>query len=169
MMRDIAAIVAVLFASVFGASANVPPPVPVRVVDIQAKLFCASTGEFSSDVIGEPPALIWNASVVNPDDASDRCTTDETLALAVLEAPASQFIEGVTVDFQARYRINFRTRLDTLVRYVSRLGITGHDGRYYVPLLLTKTGCAHVTLRAVVRGAASPSSREEVVRFECGE
>jgi hypothetical protein len=169
MTPQIAASAAVLSASLLSASASVPPAVPVRVVDIQAKLFCAGTGELSADVIGEQPALIWNTSVISPDNSSDRCTTHETLALVVVEAPPSTFIQGVTVDFQARYRVNSRTRADTVIRYVSRLGITGSDGRYYVPMLLTSTGCFHVTLRAVVRAADSPSSREEVVPFECGE
>jgi hypothetical protein len=139
----------------------------VRLVDMQARLFCQNRGSFSEDVIAEPPTALWNTPIGEGGAAG--CHGTETLAVAVLAGAAGQFVEGVAFDFQARYHVDLRTRRDTIIRRDFRFGIVGPDGRLFVPLWLPQTGCAPVTLVATIGVGPTRSTRREVIEFACGE
>jgi hypothetical protein len=138
----------------------------VRVTDIQARLFCDQTGGFTADVIGERRPALWN-TIIGEGDAG--CASESTLVLVVIDAPPSEFLGDGRVSVLAMTASETDAAPDTLAYRTVRLGISGEDGRYFVPLWLYDTGCTPIELHAWVEGARQATERREEILFMCGE
>jgi hypothetical protein len=143
------------------------PGVDIRITDIQARLFCELSGEFTQDVIGDTFVVLHN-TVAGGGEAG--CASRSTLALVVVQTPANAAMFGrVFVSVLAESTTFGDTTPDTLALNTVDLWSTGNDGLYSVPLFLYDTGCRFIHLTAWVEGARSATERKETINFVCGE
>jgi hypothetical protein len=153
-------------------AAMCPPPdlgIDVRIVDIQARLFCEETGELTRDVIGERGAALINTPAGFGDAG---CASSATLVLVAVEGPAYEY-------FRPEVRVSLLAEadssdvrdvpLDTVALQSVALGWFGPDGLSFVPVLLYDTGCETIHLTAWLEGARDATERRERISFVCGE
>lgn len=143
------------------------PRSDVRILDIQARLFCEQTADFTQDVIGDTVIALWNVTTGGGDAG---CHSHSTLVLVVVQGPPGQYLGDVHVGTLAQsVPLEHSTPRDTLNIGETRLRRTNDDGQYFVPIWLYDTGCSTIEVHAWITGARETTERTETIPFMCGE
>jgi len=135
----------------------------VEVVDLRAHLFCDRTAEFTEDVIGEDPPVLWNTII---GEGGAGCASSSTFVLVILQGPTDKYLGDTTVEFLARVADEEST---ALVERATRLGTSRPDGFSFLPFWIYDTGCTPIDLYAWVQGNRTETERHERINFMCGE
>jgi hypothetical protein len=146
--------------SFFPPSAEAQVVSEVQIADLRAHLFCEQSAQFSDDVIGAEPALLWNSII----GEGEGCSSNSTLVLVVVSGPADAYLGDVQIEFSAQVAGSEQVR----AARTSRLGITRPDGFLFVPVWIYDTGCEALDLHAVVLGEEDTLVHERI-NFMCGE
>jgi len=135
----------------------------LAIVDIRAHPWCGAEGRLASqDLLGDPPATLWNA-IIGEGDL--QCASNATQIVAVVRGVPAKYMAGTRVRLSA----TFETRAgDSTVVTEQQIGVTGAQGQYHVALWLEGTGCVPVRLRAWEVGDER-GARAEKLDFHCGE
>jgi hypothetical protein len=145
-------------------------PRSVAIVDIQARLFCERTGEFTQDVINDSIGIVlWNV-IVRGNDAG--CASHSTLVLIAIQGPPGEYLGDVYVEMLVEsYPQTWPepSPPDTVYHDKARLAFTNAEGRQYVPVFLYDTGCSGIEVYAWISGARETTERNEAIPFACGE
>lgn len=149
----------------------IEPRSDVRIRDIQARLFCEQTADFTQDVISDSVGIVlWNV-IGGGGDAG--CHSNSTLVLIVIEGPPGAYLGDVYIETFAQSVSTFgqeeSAQPKTLYSGKTRVGIANDQGHYFVPVWLYDTGCSTVRVSAWIDGARESTEVIESIPFACGE
>jgi len=128
---------------------------PIRIADIQARLFLQYTGTLSAVTNGR---ILWNLPAGGGDAAEPGSAA---LIDVTLSGPSESFVGGRSVSLAVWSERTGKV----LERHTTNIGIFGPAGRTHVGFWLARVGCE--PLRLVITVASD--SKTLRLPFKCGE
>ncbi len=159
----------VFFTAFCAVAANAAEP--IATVSLQAKLFNAKSGTFSTDILAAGAAELFN--VVARDDPSSASFVIVSVALADSKlVPSDSRVRLVAREPVARSATSGKSApARTLLDQTAKLGAISKGGVTHLGFWLPDTGCRPVQLKATLTVARQPIiiSADSVIPFVCGE
>ncbi len=155
-----ASLVVIAAAGLQSLPGTVGPSEEYRIATIKAQLFYSDRGTFSDDIIGRPNLALWNTIIGEGDGGGPSRAT--LVVVEVAGAPGS-------FDAKRRVRLFARRGRTAVLDRAQRLSVLNPKGLVYVGFWLYDTGCAPLSLTAVLIGQRTPASRTATIPFSCGE
>lgn len=127
----------------------------LEIKSIQVKLFMMREGTFGEDLVATDQArIVWNIGV--------NAISETFLVIVEVTGPAEHREPLPTLVLTAE------TIRGVFQRQTARI-LTVVDGKYYAAFLVPMTGCVPIKIVARIPRQRKPSTRSQLINFQCGE
>jgi len=127
----------------------------LEIKSIQVKLFMMREGTFGEDLVATDKArIVWNIGV--------NAISDTFLVVVEVTGPAEYREPLPTLVLTAE------TIRGVFQRQTARI-MTAIDGKYYAAFLVPMTGCVPIKIVARIPRQRKPSTKSQLINFQCGE
>jgi hypothetical protein len=143
------------------SSESKSPATGFGIADIQAKLFYSNSGRLSANVFGNSKVVLHN--VVIGEGVGIEGPSDNTLLIVRLQGPPKASVDGL------KLRVIARAEKDTLLDREIGVGRMNTTGNEYSAYWLYGTGCAPITVEAVLTLGNESERVVATIPFECSD
>ena len=141
-------------------STSSPQAAEAVITQVQAKLFFANSGRFSSNLFEKKDLELHN--VVIGEGGVEGPSENTILVLTVTGSPKGS-VEGLELHVTAR------TASRALLDRKCEVGIFNTNGNWYAPFMLYDTGCEPVEFKATLGKGPNPQVVTGIIPFSCSE
>lgn len=143
------------------SSSNSAQRAQAAITEVQAKLFYANSGRFSSNLYEKKDLVLHNV-IIGEGSGVEGPSENTLLVLTVTGSPKSS-VEGLELHVTAK------TVSRTLLDRKCEVGIFNTNGNWYAPFMLYDTGCEPVEIKATLGSGPNPQVVTGSIDFSCSE